>query len=113
MQENDSIWGRARRGIPDDWPRGGDGKPEQPALVTDLPEGSLADMTCNMLSGYGIPTAKFYQEDGAFARVLFGASAYGVGIFVPASRQEEARALLEGVPGEDGSSENTPVSGDE
>jgi len=102
MSEDKGVWGRSRSGVPEDWPRGADGKPEQPALVANLPEGPLADMTVNMLTGYGIPVVKLYQEDGAFARVLFGASAYGVGLFVPASRQAEARALLEAVPGEEG-----------
>lgn len=112
MQENDSIWGRIPHGIPKDWPRDDEGKPEQPALVTNLPEGPVADMTRNMLTAYGIPVVKIYQEDGAFARVLFGASAYGVGIFVPASRQAEARGLLESSQSEE-ETEYMPEHGEE
>lgn len=101
MQDNQSIWGQVARGIPETWPKDAAGKLEQPALLTNLPEGPIADMTHNMLGAYGIPAVEIYQEDGMFARVLFGASTFNVGLFVPASRQEEARALLEAAPGLD------------
>lgn len=101
MEYDHSIWGRAKRGVPKDWPMDDEGKPECPSLVTNLPEGGVSALTRNMLEAYGIPVLEIYQEDGAFARVLFGSSAYGVGLFVPASRQEEARALLEAVPGDE------------
>lgn len=99
MENDQGVWGHARRGMPENWPLDETGKPEQPALVTNLPEGSLADMTANMLEAYDMPVVRISQQDGTFARVLFGSSAYGVGLFVPASRQEEARGLLESVPG--------------
>lgn len=99
MENDKGIWGQARRGIPKNWPVDAAGRRELPALVTHLQEGPLADLTRNMLEAYGIPVVEIYQEDGTFARVLFGASAYGVGLFVPASRQEEARSLLESAPG--------------
>jgi hypothetical protein len=103
MQNDGEIWGRARRGVPENWPVNGGGQREEPAQAAHLPEGPVADMTRNMLEAYGIPVLEIYRMDGGFARVLFGASAYGVELFVPASRQEEARALLAGVPenGED------------
>jgi hypothetical protein len=110
MQNDYGVWGQIRRGIPKNWPMDSEGKREQPALLTNLPEGPLADMTRNMLEAYGIPVMEAFQEDGTFARVLFGASAYGVGLFVPASRQAEARALLEAAPGAE-KPENTPEDG--
>lgn len=109
MEKENSAWGREARGIPENWPRNGVGEPELPVLLTNLPEGGVAAMTANMLQAYGIPVFQRYQDDGSFARVLFGGSAYGVGLFVPASRQEEARQLLEAVPGaEENTSDTTP-----
>jgi len=101
MDNDHSIWGRVARGIPESWPRDAQGKPEQPALLTNLPEGPIADLTRNMLEVYGIPAVEIYQDDGTFVRVICGTSSYGVRLFVPASRQEEARALLDSAPGLD------------
>lgn len=99
MTSSDLSWGRADHGMPENWPMGPDGQPEQAVLATNLSEGGLADMTAGMLEAYGIPVLRRYQEDGAFARVLFGGSAYGVELLVPASRQSEAVELLASVPG--------------
>lgn len=99
MEKDQSIWGQAARGVPKTWPKDARGKLEQPALLTNLPEGPIADMTRNMLEAYGIPAMEIFQDDGTFARVLMGTSSYNVGLFVPASRQEEARALLDAAPG--------------
>lgn len=107
MHSESGIWGQARRGVPENWPVDDSGQREQPAQVAARQEGPLADMTRNMLEAYGIPVVELYEMDGTFARVLFGASAYGVNLFVPASRAEEARALLETVPDEgEGSSDS-------
>lgn len=110
MANENTIWGQARRGIPKDWPLKENGEREQPALLTNLPEGPVAEMTRNLLEAYGIPVVELYQQDGTFARVLFGASGYGVGLFVPASRQAEAREILEAAPVEE-SNETTPPEG--
>ena len=94
--EHQSQWGRTPWGIPETWPKDGQGTPEKPALLAgNLPEGPIADMTRNMLGAYGIPSVELRESDGMFARVLFGVSSYGVGLFVPASRLEEARALMD------------------
>lgn len=99
MSNSDLTWGRSQQGLPENWPVGAGGKPEHPALVTHLSEGSTAEMAANLLEAYDIPVLRQYQEDGAFARVLFGSSAYGVELYVPASRQSEAVELLASVPG--------------
>ena len=58
-------------------------------------------MTANMLSAFGVPVYQHYEDDGALARVVLGGSAYRVKLYVPASRLEEAQALLEAPPQED------------
>ncbi|MCI2058517.1 MAG: DUF2007 domain-containing protein [Oscillibacter sp.] len=108
MRNDNGVWGRVSRGIPKNWPTDAQGQRELPVLLTNLSEGPLADMTRNMLEAYGIPVVAVYQQDGTFARVLLGASAYGVGLYVPASRQEEARGLLEAAPG----TEEDPPAGE-
>lgn len=96
MEKSEGAWGRTRRGMPESWPRDAFGAPEEPARLGRTQEGPVAGLTRNMLEAYGIPVVELSETEGAFARVLFGASAYGVGLFVPASRLEEARDLVQG-----------------
>jgi len=100
MDEKSGTWGRSGSGLPENWPMKENGEPEQPALLDRPAEGPLADLTANLLEAYGIPVYKSYREDGTFARVMFGASAYGVELYVPTSRLDEAGELLEAVPQE-------------
>ena len=101
MEQNLPIWGRTVRGLPQDWPLDAAGNPEAPALLLAQPESGLAGMTANMLSAFGVPVYQHYEDDGALARVVLGGSAYRVKLYVPASRLEEAQALLEAPPQED------------
>jgi hypothetical protein len=45
MSNSDLTWGRSQQGLPENWPVGAGGKPEHPALVTHLSEGSTAEIT--------------------------------------------------------------------
>jgi hypothetical protein len=77
------------------WPKGADGTPEKSAFLVNLTDaGGIADMTVSQLSAYGIPAFKDYPKGGG-GRVILGFSAYGADLYVPASRLEEAQALLE------------------
>ncbi len=85
------FWSKARRGLPDSWPRIPGGEPEQAAkLVLQSELDANADITVSMLQGYGIPAFK----DGTLGKVIFGFAGRGVDIYVPASRLEDARELL-------------------
>ena len=57
-----------------------------------------ADMRLSMLSAYGIPCFKYYAKEGGAGKVINGFSGYGADLYVPASRLEEARALLNAEP---------------
>ena len=53
-----------------------------------------ADMTVSFLTAYGIPCFKHYDKEGAAGKVINGFSGFGADVYVPASRAEEAMALL-------------------
>ncbi|MEG0779055.1 MAG: hypothetical protein RR092_04510 [Oscillospiraceae bacterium] len=85
------YWAMDKHDLPQRWPQDGDGQPERAAHLTLQSElGGMADITLAMLEGYGIPAFK----DGSQGRVLMGFAGLGVDIYVPASRLEEATALL-------------------
>lgn len=91
-----TTWGRGERSLYDRWPKDEAGTPEQAVFLIDLPDsGVVADMTVTQLEAYGIPVMKRYEKDGTLGRVVLGFSGYGVSLYVPASRLEEAKGLLE------------------
>ena len=83
------------------WPKDAAGEPEEPAFLMNFPElDGIADMTAAMLEAYGIPALKKHRWGGALDRLYFGCARDGADLYVPPSRLEEARALLE-APSED------------
>ncbi len=95
-----SNWGRHEYGkIYDAWPRDDTGRTVEPAfLVHRGPLHMEAEMTQSLLESYGIPSLRVLPGDGAFGELIIGMSGNGVDIYVPATRLEEAKALLEGDP---------------
>ena len=51
-----------------------------------------------LLAAYGIPCFKYYDLDGGAGKVINGFSGYGAGLYVPASRREEAEEILQAEP---------------
>ena len=92
-------WGRAGAGLVSDrWPKDEEGRAEESAFLCTCGSVDLNDMlTVNMLEAYGIPCLRDYPGDGAFGRVIMGASGTGVDIYVPKSMLEVAQTLIEGV----------------
>lgn len=83
------------------WPKRADGRPEAQAFLANLQDvGGIADMSIAMLESFGIPVLKKYRSGGGAGRIVLGFSGYGADLFVPVSRLEEAKALLE-APEED------------
>ena len=92
MEQARDFWAMADRSLLDRWPKGADGQPEKAEKLTWQPElGGMADITISMLEGFGIPAFKV----GTQGKVVLGFAGLGVEIYVPASRLEEATALLE------------------
>ena len=75
------------------------GENEKAVLLTstfDSPAES--DVTISFLISCGIPCFKYYDKEGGAGKVINGFSGYGADLYVPASRLEEARALLQAEP---------------
>lgn len=101
MERAKDFWARADRDLLARWPKDASGVPERAvSLGIQWEMDSLADITVSMLEGYGIPAFK----EGSLGKVLGGFAFQGVDILVPASRLEEAKALLD-APAEDQSTE--------
>ena len=77
------------------WPTGPDGEPEPAVLLTDVADlAGAPDLAEGLLNGYGIPVRRQYPSVGDIGRLFYGFSVTGIDLYVPASRAEEARALL-------------------
>ena len=77
------------------WPLDETGEKEKAVMLTQGFD-SLADvdMTVSFLTAYGIPCFKHYDKEGTAGKVINGFSGFGADVYVPASRAEEAMALL-------------------
>ncbi len=100
MEGPELSWGKTPNDLSERWPKAADGTPVKPVFLTDTVEtGSAADLIVSKLSAYGIPVMKRYEKDGTLGKVVLGFSGYGVGLYVPETLLEDARALL--LPAED------------
>ena len=86
------FWARADRDLLEHWPKDASGAPETAAKLDIQWElDSQADITVSFLKSCGIPAFL----NGSLGKVLGGFASQGVEIWVPASRLEEAQALLD------------------
>lgn len=84
------------------WPRDAAGQDEKAILLASTFDSPAdADTIISLLSAYGVPCFKYYDREGGAGKVISGFSGYGVSLYVPASRLEEARELLAATPVED------------
>ena len=80
----------------DRWPKTTSGEPEKAVFLCNYKALDLADeLKINMLEAYGIPCLREYPGDGSFGKVVLGMSGHGTDIYVPESKLEEARGLLD------------------
>ncbi len=95
---NKDEWGRAGDALVSGrWPKDAEGRAEESAFLCSCRNTDLSDeLTVNLLEAYGIPCLRDYPGNGAFGRVIMGASGTGVDIYVPKSMLEEAKMLIEG-----------------
>ena len=91
MEQAKDFWAMADKNLAERWPKDDNGQPEKAEKLTWQPElDGMADITLSMLEGFGIPAFKV----GCQGKVVLGFSGYGVKLYVPASRLEEARELM-------------------
>lgn len=82
------------------WPRGSDGEPVSPALLTtDSDFEAYGGLVTSKLESYGIPFFTRCGKNGQVGRVIGGFSAAGLEIYVPQDLLEDAKELLRPVPG--------------
>lgn len=94
MEAVEAEWGKTGEGDPA-WPET-DGVPEEPALLTTATNiGSDGTMLSALLRAFGVPVMEHYPQNGIFGKILLGFSAFGVELYVPKSRLELARSLME------------------
>ena len=95
-----SYWGISPN-IPA-WPTDENGEREQAVLLAHTFDSPAdADVTISLLTAYGIPCFKYYDKEGGAGKVINGFSGYGASLYVPLSRLEEAKELMESEPVED------------
>lgn len=81
------------------WPVDEKGEKEKAVLLkTTFDSPAESDVTVSFLHSCGIPCFKYYDKEGGVGKVINGFSGYGADLYVPASRLEEARALLNAEP---------------
>lgn len=84
------------------WPVDEKGEKEKAVLLTTtLDSPAESDVTISFLTSCGIPCFKYYAKEGGAGKVINGFSGFGVSLYVPASRLEEAQELLTAQPVED------------
>ena len=85
-----------------DWPLEESGEKVKAVLLRETFDSPAeSDMVISMLAAYGIPCFKYYDLDGGAGKVINGFSGYGASLYVPQSRLEEARDLMDSRPVED------------
>ncbi|MDR2357157.1 MAG: hypothetical protein LBD92_03590 [Oscillospiraceae bacterium] len=78
------------------WPDASPGEPVAPAFLTHVDGGTLDfELLLNLLGAYGIPTLTQYPNNGVLGKVIAGFPGGGVDIYVPETRLEEARDILD------------------
>ena len=84
------------------WPKDAAGQDEKAVLLKQTFDSAAdADTIISLLSAYGVPCFKYYAREGGAGKVISGFSGFGVSLYVPASRLEEAQELLTAQPVED------------
>ena len=84
------------------WPKDESGRDEKAVLLKQTFDSAAdADMVISLLSAYGVPCFKYYDREGGAGKVINGFSGFGVSLYVPASRLEEAQELLTAQPVEE------------
>ena len=84
------------------WPKDESGRDEKAVLLKQTFDSAAdADTVISLLSAYGVPCFKYYDREGGAGKVINGFSGFGVSLYVPASRLEEAQELLTSRPVEE------------
>ena len=85
-----------------DWPTDEKGEKEKAVLLkSTFDSPAETDLTISLLASCGIPCFKYYAKEGGAGKVISGFSGYGADLYVPESRLQEARDILNAPPMEE------------
>ena len=70
-------------------------KDEEWAFLVTVEDDREIDVIESLLRSYGIPLLRKYKWAGGFLKIVMGLSSYGVDLYVPKSRLETAREILD------------------
>lgn len=85
-----------------DWPTDEKGEKEKAVLLkSTFDSPAETDLTISLLASCGIPCFKYYAKEGGAGKVINGFSGYGADLYVPESRLQEARDILNAPPMEE------------
>ena len=65
------------------------------SLLITVPDEVQATVVESLLRSCDIPAARTYREAGSYVRVFTGGSSFGIDIYVPSYRLDEAQELLD------------------
>lgn len=83
------------------WPKNEHGEDETAEfLVSTQDNAAYSEVLISKLRAYDIPAITQYPKDGSFGKVYLGFSGYGADLYVPKSRLEDAKALIENNAGD-------------
>lgn len=68
--------------------------PEGQSLLVTVDDTVEADILESKLKASGIAVSRSYRESGAYLTLVLGKSSFGVDMFVPTDRLEEAKEIL-------------------
>ncbi len=85
-----------------DWPTDEKGEKEKAVLLkSTFDSPAETDLTISLLASCGIPCFKYYAKEGGAGKLINGFSGYGADLYVPESRLQEARDILNAPPMEE------------
>lgn len=92
-------WGRKKKvKLEDKWIKDENGENVEAAFLCNASQLDMNElMTINMLEAFGIPCISTMSEHGTLGKVFLGITGEAVGIYVPITMLEDAKALIEGV----------------
>ncbi len=95
MLREDAVWHTGGEDFTQEWPKGGDGLPEQAEYLGETSDfgGDCEVMQARLLAS-GIPSFTQRPYQGQLGKIILGFSGYGVDLYVPGSRLEEAKKIL-------------------
>ncbi len=77
-----------------------EGEPEEWTFLMNVADGPEVDIVESLLNSNGLPTMRKHKGAGDFTKIYMGISNFGIDLYVPKSRLEEANEIIAAKPEE-------------